>query len=80
LKETASRKDKRGMVLLQRQAGHCKGLNIKILPILFDAYPEAVRMPDKSGLLPIHQACFNEASSLDALMLLAKLYPESIAV
>jgi len=48
------------------------------LNILHDAYPEAIQMHDSSGLLPIHHAYLNEASSLDVLMLLLKLYPESI--
>jgi len=47
---------------------------------LFQANPEAIRLQDKSGLLPIHHASLNQASSLDALMLLVKLYPESIEV
>jgi len=78
--ETASHMDERGMTLLHRQAAHSKGLCAGGLPFLFDAYPEAIRLQDKSGLLPIHHACFNKMSSLDTLMLLLKLYPECIAV
>ena len=76
--ESASRKDERGMVLLHRQAVHIKGLSVQSLNILHDAYPEAIQMQDNSGLLPIHHACLNEASSLDVLMSLLQLYPESI--
>ena len=77
--ESASRKDERGMLLLHRQAVHFKGLSVKSLNMLFDAYPEAIRMQDDSGLLPIHHACLNESSSLDVLLSLFQLYPESIA-
>lgn len=80
LKETASCKDKRGMLLLHRQAAHSKGLSVKILPFLFKAYPEAVRVQDNLGLLPIHHACLNESSSLGIIMSLVKLYSESIVV
>ena len=80
LNETASRHDERGMVLLHRQAAHCKGLNIKILNMLFDAYPEAIRIQDNFGLLPLHYACLNEVSTVDIIMSLVKLYPESILV
>jgi ankyrin repeat protein len=77
---TASRVDEKGMLLLHREAAHFKGLNVEMLPILFHANPEAIRLQDKSGLLPIHHASLNQVSSLDALMLLVKLYPESIEV
>ena len=80
LTKTASRVDKKGMLLLHREAAHVRGLNVEILPILFQANPEAIRLQDKSGLLPIHHASLNQVSSLDALMLLVKLYPESIEV
>ena len=80
LNKTASRVDERGMLLLHREAMHFRGLNVEMLPILFHANPEAVCLQDKSGLLPIHYAMLNEASSLDALMLLVKLHPESIIV
>ena len=76
--ESARRRDERGMVLLHRQAAHIKGLSVRSLNILHDAYPEAIQMQDSLGLLPIHHASLNEASSLDVLMLLLKLYPESI--
>ena len=66
------------MVLLHRQAVHIKGLSVQSLNILHDAYPEAIQMQDNSGLLPIHHACLNEASSLGVLMSLLQLYPESI--
>jgi len=80
LTKIARRVDERGMLLLHREAAHFKGLNVEILPILFHANPEAIRLQDKLGLLPIHHASLNEASSLDALMLLIKLYPEGIVV
>ena len=80
LTKTASRVDEKGMLLLHREAAHFKGLNVEMLPILFHANPEAIRLQDKSGLLPIHHVSLNQASSLDALMLLVKLYPESIEV
>jgi len=80
LTKAASHVDERGMLLLHREAAHFKGLNVEILPILFHANPEAIRLQDKLGLLPIHHASLNEASSLDALMLLIKLYPEGIVV
>jgi len=80
LTKTASRVDEKGMLLLHREAAHVRGLNVEMLPILFQANPEAIRLQDKSGLLPIHHASLNQASSLDALMLLVKLYPESIEV
>jgi hypothetical protein len=69
------------MAFLLRQASYyCKGLSTKILNILFDAFPGAIQLQDKSGLLPIHYACLNKMSPLNALILLVKLYPESIAV
>ena len=80
LSKTASVADEKGMLLLHREASHFSGLNVELLPILLRAYPEAIRFHDKLGLLPIHHASLNEASSLDALMLLLKFYPESIAV
>ena len=80
LTKTASRVDKKGMLLLHREAAHVRGLNVEILPILFQANPEAIRLQDNSGLIPIHHASLNQVSSLDALMLLVKLYPESIEV
>ena len=78
--ESASRKDENGMLLLHRQAAHCKGLSVESLNILFEAYSEAIRIQDNFGLLPLHHACLNEVSSLDALMSLVTLYPESILV
>ena len=78
LKETASGQDERGMTLLHRQAANFKGLNMEILDILVHANPEAARQHDDSGLLPIHYACLNEASTLDIILSLVKLYPESI--
>jgi ankyrin repeat protein len=80
LTKTASRVDEKGMLLLHREAAHVRGLNVEMLPILFQANPEAIRLQDKSGLLPIHHASLNQVSSLDTLMLLVKLYPESIEV
>ena len=79
LNKTASRVDDRGMLLLHREAAHSKGLCVAALPLLLKANPEAIGVQDKSGWLPLHHASLNEASSLDALMLLIKLYPESIA-
>ncbi len=72
LTKTASRVDKKGMLLLHREAEHVRGLNVEILPILFQANPEAIRLQDNSGLIPIHHASLNQVSSLDALMLLVK--------
>ena len=80
LAKAASRIDERGMLLLHREAAHCSGLNVKLLPKLFDANPEAIRLQDKWGLLPLHHASLNKASPLEALMSLVKLYPESIAL
>ena len=80
LKETASHIDKNGMSFLHHEAMHFSGLNVEMLHVLFHANPEAIRLQDKSGLLPIHYAILNKASSLDALMALLKFYPESIAV
>jgi ankyrin repeat protein len=79
LKETASHIDKRGMLLLHREATHLRGLHVETLPILLGANPKAILVKDESRLLPIHHAILNEASSLDALMILVKYYPESIA-
>ena len=42
LKKKASCKDKRGMFLLHRQAAYSRVFSVKILPLLFEAYPEAV--------------------------------------
>ena len=78
LSKIASCMDERGMLLLHRQAAHLKGLCVGVLPFLLKANPEAIQLHDKSGLLPIHHACLNDASSLDTLMLLVKLYPESL--
>ena len=78
--KSASRKDENGMLLLHQQAAHCKGLSFESLNILFDAHPEAIRIQDNFGLLPLHYACLNEVSSLDIIMSLVKLYPESILV
>ena len=78
--ETASQMDEQGMTLLHRQAAHSKGLCVGALPFLVNAFPEATRLQDKSGLLPIHHACVNEMSSVDALMLLIKLHPECLVV
>ena len=80
LTKAASLIDKRGMLLLHREAAHFSGLNVEMLPTLFHANPEAIQLQDKWGLLPIHHASLNEASSLEALMLLVKLYPESIVL
>jgi ankyrin repeat protein len=78
--ESASRKDENGMLLLHRQAAHCEGLSVESLNILFDAYSEAIRIQDNFGLLPLHYACLNEVSTVDIIMSLVKLYPESILV
>ena len=78
--ESASRKDENGMLLLHRQAAYSKGLSIEGVNILFDAHPEAIRIQDNFGLLPLHYACLNEVSSVDIIMSLVKLYPESILV
>jgi ankyrin repeat protein len=67
------------MLLLHREATNIRGLHVEMLPILLHVNPEAIRLQDKSGLLAIHHASLNEASSLDALMSLIKYYPESIA-
>ena len=80
LSKTASRVDNKGMLLLHREATNVKGLNMEMLLILFHANPEAIRLQDKLGWLPIHHASLNQAASLEALMLLIKLYPESVAV
>ena len=78
LTATASRIDDRGMALLHRQAAQSHGLSPETLQIIFDAYPGAIRLKDKSGLLPIHHACLNEMSSINVIMSFVKLYPESI--
>mmetsp|Transcript_25636 Transcript_25636/g.36754 ORF Transcript_25636/g.36754 Transcript_25636/m.36754 type:complete len:262 (-) Transcript_25636:226-1011(-) len=78
LNAAASRRDTRGMALLHRQAAQSKGLSVIIFHILLNAYPEAIQLTDKSGLLPLHHACLNEMSSLDVIMLFVKCYPESI--
>jgi len=75
---TASHIEERGMVLLHRQAVQSKGFRLIIFVYLFLAYPEAIRLQDNLGLLPIHHACLNEMSSLDLIMLFVKLYQESI--
>jgi ankyrin repeat protein len=77
---TASRVDENGMLLLHRQAAHCEGLSFESLNILFDAYSEAIRIQDNFGLLPLHYACLNEVSTVDIIMSLVKLSPESILV
>jgi ankyrin repeat protein len=77
---TASRVDENGMLLLHRQAAYSKGLSVEGLNILFDAHPEAIRIQDNFGLLPLHYACLNEVSSVDIIMSLVKLYPETILV
>mmetsp|Transcript_13078 Transcript_13078/g.18749 ORF Transcript_13078/g.18749 Transcript_13078/m.18749 type:complete len:181 (-) Transcript_13078:166-708(-) len=80
LKETVPHLDKSEMMLLlHSQAAHYKGLSTNIFHFLFDANPESIQFQDKSGLLPFHRACLNQASSLDALFSLLTFYPESIA-
>ena len=68
------------MLFLHREAAHCSGLNVEMLPVLLSANPEAIRLQDKWGLLPLHHASLNKASPLEALILLVKLYPEGISV
>jgi len=72
--------DEKGMSLLHKIATYGKGLSPVILTIFFNANPEVIRLQDKTGLLPLHHAFLNKASSVDSLMSLIKLYPESIAV
>lgn len=78
LTKTASCRDEKGMLLLHRQVGHSKDLDNKILNNAVDAYPEAIRVQDKSGLLPFHHACLNQDCPLDILISLITYYPECI--
>lgn len=78
LKPMAANRDDYGMLPLHHQAACPRGLTVNSLKFLFKAYPESIALPDNWGMLPFHHACLNTASSIDVLMLFAKLYPESI--
>ena len=67
--------------MLHRLAACTKGnTNEDIFKLVFNANPEAIASPDAFSMLPIHHAVVNEASSLEMLMQLIKLYPESLFV
>ena len=80
LKPRASERDDRGQFMLHRLASRFAGLAENTLRLLLDANFEAISSPDIYGMLPFHHACLNKESSLEVLISLVKLYPESLAV
>jgi len=81
LKIVASQSDERGMFLLHRLAACSKGnTNEDTLRLLFNANPDAIALPDNFLMLPVHHAVLNQASSLEMLMQLIKLDPDSLSL
>lgn len=77
--KVSSEKNHLGMMMLHRYAAYSKALDVHAFSFVFDAHPESVLTPDIHGMLPFHHACLNEASSVDTLMSVLTLFPESIA-
>ena len=50
---------------------------VEVIQVLLDAYPEAVRIPDVDGLLPLAYACDNGVNP-EILKLLLQTCPESV--
>ena len=80
LRIVASQRDEKGMFLLHRLA-LCSNEDTDedTLRLLFDANPDAIASPDIFLMLPIHHAVLNQATSLEMLMQLIKLNPESLS-
>lgn len=76
--KVSSEKNDQGMMLLHRYAAYSKALDVHSFHFVFHAHPESVLTPDSHGMLPFHHACLNEASSVDTLMSVLTLFPESI--
>jgi len=49
-----------------------------VLSFLVQSYPESVSMSDNNGMLPFHYAALNEASPVEFVMQLIRLYPECV--
>jgi len=54
-------------------------LNVEIISLLIDRFPDALRIPNKYDELPLHKALFLN-KPLELLTLLVKSYPESVRV
>lgn len=80
LSNVASQKNGNGMLPLHRHARYSERFTVSALRQLFNAYPKGIEERDNRGILPFHHACLNAASSVDTLMALLQLYPESITV
>ena len=80
LSKVASKKNSNGMLPLHRHARYSERFTVSALRQLFNAYPKGIVERDNRGMLPFHHACLNTASSVDTLMALLQLSPESIAV
>ena len=80
LSKVASQKNSKGMLPLHRHARYSERFTVSAIHQLLNAYPKGIEERDNRGMLPFHHACLNTASSVDTLMALLQLYPESIAV
>jgi ankyrin repeat protein len=67
-----------GLLLLHQSAAN-RHFSLTVLEFLNAAYPSSVSKVDGCGMLPFHYACLNPDATVDALMMLLLLYPESIA-
>jgi ankyrin repeat protein len=78
LKLMASHQDGHNMFPLHHLAASSDCLTERSLLLLFNAYPESIRSPDKYRMLPFHHACLNQAVSLDILMHILNLFPTAV--
>ena len=79
LSNVASQKNDSGMLLLHRHARYSNRFTLSALHYLLNANMKGIEERDNQGMLPIHHACLNAASSVDTLMTLLQLYPQSIS-
>eukprot|EP00590_Aulacoseira_subarctica_P010140 CAMPEP_0172425074 /NCGR_PEP_ID=MMETSP1064-20121228/30016_1 /TAXON_ID=202472 /ORGANISM="Aulacoseira subarctica , Strain CCAP 1002/5" /LENGTH=247 /DNA_ID=CAMNT_0013167687 /DNA_START=142 /DNA_END=885 /DNA_ORIENTATION=- len=76
----ASSIDEKGMLLLHHQAASSKDITTNFLIFLVSSYPEGIALQDCHRMLPFHHACLNPKLPLNILLLLLKLFPESLNV
>lgn len=64
---------------LQQACTRVSGIQFQTIQQILQQYPDAVKATNDKGDLPVHLACFNEAS-LQVVELLVSYYPESLRI
>lgn len=68
--------DRGGMTALHTACAN--GASVENMHLLLDAFPDAIRLPDSNGKLPLHAACSYPKVEKAALQLLLRAYPDSL--